>query len=601
MSAAGPLLKAGGQQGGVLGPSLSEQAKDRACALLPLLRAHHLPDGGHLPEQHISHYALAGALLEICKEMTTRAIRDAGYANAQAFYQGVIAVVQEEGLPLPTSYSRLRGKVREYEEHGVAAIVNGRFGNSNAQKIDEQVRAWLVSQYAQPTKPDCAKVTMLYAQAARANDWPLLTESAIYKFLHRADVQQVWYMGRHGKDAWKNRFEHAMRLRGPVFRDAMWTSDGTKLNYFYQDSNGMAALLKVYMVIDVFSEAILGWHVSTTEDFRAQYAAMKMALLTSGHKPLQLLYDGQSGHKKRESQEFFDRATRLHFKAKPYNGQSKPIESLFGRIQKKVMRDRWFFTGQNIGSRRMDSKPNMEFILANKDRLPSLQEVLEFTREDVATWNDGLHHSTGVARMEMYRESTNPQAIPVDFLDMVELFWHRTARPVTYRRDGLRLELGNTRHLFEVYDADGQVDLNFLRQWTNARFTVFYDPEDLSHVRLYRIDDNADLRFIAAAQAKKAYARAAVDLRPGERGEIDKNLQLRKDQADRVRRELDDLRGSSGVDPETLVAIGHLGDKDDLNAAENDLMVPAVPAMPVLITREPTDSDDDDIDPLGML
>ncbi len=47
--------------------------------------------------------------------------------------------------------------------------------------------------------------------------------------------------------------------------------------------------LQVYEVIDAYSEVFLGYSVCETENPRAQYAAYRMALITAGHRPYEVV------------------------------------------------------------------------------------------------------------------------------------------------------------------------------------------------------------------------------------------------------------------------------------------------------------------------
>lgn len=561
------------------------------AADLLVLRAHTLPDGSALPESVVSKCAMACAYLRLVNNTSVKTMRLWGYITASEWYTELLARIIKEKLPLPSKNARaLIAKGREYAKADAMCVVSKKYGNQCARKINEAQSAWIVSMYAQPTKPDTAKVAVLYNAEAKVKGWPSLTENAIYIHLHRPEVKPVWYGGRHGSRALINTYAHVMKLRAPSFRDALWCSDGTKLNYFYRTDNGMQARLQVYLVMDVYSEAVLGYSFSRTEDFKAQFKAAKMALKTSGHKPMQWLYDNQGGHRKAEQQDFFTRVASVHFGAQPYNAKSKPIESLIGRLQQQVMRDNWYYTGQNITAKKLDSRPNMEFIEAmQREHMPSAEEVMRAAAEDVQRWNNMPHPKTGVARMTMYQESTNPQASPVGLFDMVELFYHTTTRPVTYTSQGLTLEVSDHRLQFEVYDLNGMPNAEFLHRYTNARFFVKYDVESLEQVHLYKQDDNGELRRVATAESKRDYARAVVDLRPGERAEIDANLAFRKAQVERWKKDLEDVRNESGIDPETLVELGPRAPKQQLNDAEAELM-----------RRHITD-DYEDIDHLGAL
>ena len=175
-------------------------------------------------------------------------------------------------------------------------------------------------------------------------------------------------------------------------RDSLWYSDGTKLNYFYgyRDENNRYKIgtTQVYVVMDVFSEAFIGYHISPTEDYIAQYNAYRMALQTSGQKPYQITYDNQGGHKKLQAGNFLSQLAHLGIPTKPYNGKSKTIESAFGRFQMQYLKKDWYFTGQNIQAKEEESKANMEFVTANRHNLPSLDGISEAFKKRLNEWNN---------------------------------------------------------------------------------------------------------------------------------------------------------------------------------------------------------------------
>lgn len=111
-------------------------------------------------------------------------------------------------------------------------------------------------------------------------------------------------------------------------RDALWYGDGTKLNLYYKDEDGKVRTTSVYEVIDAYSECLLGFCISDSEDYEAQYMSYRMAIQVSGHKPYEIVYDNQGGHKKLENQEFFKKLCHIHRTTTPYNGASKTIENL---------------------------------------------------------------------------------------------------------------------------------------------------------------------------------------------------------------------------------------------------------------------------------
>lgn len=550
--------------------AIQELVKPRP-ADVEVLEAHTLPDGTHLPHEAVVRYARACAYLHMLCNTPPATRRALGYTTQAGWYRAVAACLEQEQVDLPRSKGALQRKQREYREAGPQAMVSGNWCNANRRVIEGELEDWLVSQYALPTKPPVEVVAQRYQQEAGLRGWPALSTSALHTHLHRPEVKRRWYLGRHGAAEWGALYSHEVKRTPPSCRDAMWCSDGTKLNLFYRTTGKvpMAAKMQVYVVMDVYSEMILGWSLDTNERFTMQQAAMRMALQASRHKPQQLLYDGQGGHKRGEAQDFFSRATALHFPSRPRNAKAKPVESLIGRLQMQVMRGCWHFTGQNIQAKRLDSKPNMEFITAHLDSLPGVEQLPALVEDMINDWNNRPHPKLGISRQAAYTGSSNPQAAPLHLLDMVNLFWHTTARPVRYRKGGLTLQVGEQRHDYEVYTDAGLPDEEFRMKYTGQAFRVKYDLEDMGLVMLY-LDDPQGLRFVAAAQAKRTVAMAVRDLQPGDRAWVDHSLDLRKRELARTGQELKAITDRSGIDAETLIqASAHYTvDKAELARAE---------------------------------
>lgn len=406
---------------------------------------------------------------------------------------------------LPKNPKRLRIKMEDYIQYGYDEILSGKWGNKNTVKITDKVGEWLVAQWSARVPKVIVSMAQLHAEYNREADskgWKKIkSEVAIRDYMYRPDIEEKWHAARYGELSYKEKFTRPHKTRLASFRDSLWYSDGTKLNFYYQDANGIPRTCNVYEVIDVYSECFLGYHISHSEDFEAQFYAFKMAVQTSKCKPYELKFDNQGGHKKLENGGFLTTIARHAVKTAPYNGRSKTIESIFGRFQAGYLKEEWYFTGQNITTNKKESRANMEFILANLKNLKSLEEVKEVYLQHRTAWNNAPHPGTGIPRIEMYRTSTNGKAQEVDFLDMISLFGITTKEASTYRASGITIEVKKKKYEFEVLEADGMPDTDFMRRNVGRKFHVRYDLDDMSIVSLYE-KDASGLRFVAFAQPR---------------------------------------------------------------------------------------------------
>ncbi|MEI3423277.1 MAG: hypothetical protein V8R91_20745 [Butyricimonas faecihominis] len=110
-------------------------------------------------------------------------------------------------MPSPTT--RIR-------EGGYPALFSGKFGNTGARKVDDERLQVLIDLYSDPHKPDYVRVTKLYNEIVLQNEWTIkdkpavISESCVKYNLNIPEVMQVWYLARHGVQAWKNLFGYTI-------------------------------------------------------------------------------------------------------------------------------------------------------------------------------------------------------------------------------------------------------------------------------------------------------------------------------------------------------------------------------------------------------
>jgi len=486
-----------------------------------------LPDGSYLPADKIDEYTNnASVLNEVIKlENDREALKKALGGKTGSVKQSILSTLEKfreyPGHTLPGSWARVQKAIKEYRGNNYETLISGRMGNNNAQKITRaaglQIVALKRSKVPQYTNEQLFNE---FNRIAPEKGWKQLKSiNSLVQFLHKPEIEPLWYDAVHGELAAKQRYTRKHKTEMPSMRDALWYGDGTKLNLYYKayDTKGKLVMCstQVYEVIDAHSEVLLGYHISDSENYETQYRAFRMAVETSGCRPFEVVTDNQGGHKKLESMQFFDRLARVSRRTAPYNPQSKSIEQAFGRFQSQYLHKDWRFTGQNITAKRASSRPDLEFIEANVEHLYTLPELKEAYARYREEWNIGKHPKTNRSRLEMYKDSVNPEARPLVFADMVDIFWKTTDEPSTFTSNGITITIDKKEYTYEVYDSDNLPDLAFRRKNTYRKFIVKYDPLDMSSVRLYTEDKNG-LRFVATAYPYYVTHRAIQEQQPGE-------------------------------------------------------------------------------------
>ena len=473
----------------------------------------------HLTEKMIEEYTINASVLGELEKMAARrqAIRSSLNAPMSGAWDLILdsseRMRESYGHTLPGTLARLKTRLKAWKADGYQSVVSGKLGNSSALKITGDFLKLIVA--LKRSKVPVYTDAQLFEKAneiAEERGWkPIRSLSGMKKWLNSPAVEPLWYDAVYGEQAARQRYGRKHKTALPTRRDTLWYGDGTKLNLYYRDEQGKVRTTQVYEVIDAMSEVLLGYCISDTEDYEAQYHAYRMAIQKSGHKPYEIVYDNQGGHKKLDSDGFIGKICRVHRPTQPYNGESKTIESVFGRFQAQVLHKDWRFTGQNVTAKKASSRPNVEFIEANKDSLYTLEELKDAYAAARKEWNEGVHPATGERRIDMYEKSVNEETQEVTLHDMVDMFWVFTKRMATFTDQGLQVTVKGEKRQYEVCSSPGVPDHEWRRKHTYERFIVAYDPYDFASIRLYTKGTDGSLRFERTAEPYILIHRALQD------------------------------------------------------------------------------------------
>lgn len=473
----------------------------------------------HLTEKMIEEYTINASVLGELEKMAARrqAIRSSLNAPMSGAWDLILdsaeRMRESYGHTLPGTLARLKTRLKAWKSDGYQSVVSGKLGNSSALKITGDFLKLIVAlkRSKVPVYTD-AQLLEKANEIAEERGWkPIRSLSGMKKWLNSPAVAPLWYDAVYGEQAARQRYGRKHKTALPTRRDTLWYGDGTKLNLYYRDEQGKVRTTQVYEVIDAMSEVLLGYCISDTEDYEAQYHAYRMAIQKSGHKPYEIVYDNQGGHKKLDSDGFIGKICRVHRPTQPYNGESKTIESVFGRFQAQVLHKDWRFTGQNVTAKKASSRPNVEFIEANKDSLYTLEELKDAYAAARKEWNEGVHPATGERRIDMYEKSVNEETQEVTLHDMVDMFWVFTKRMATFTDQGLQVTIKGEKRQYEVCSSPGVPDHEWRRKHTYERFIVAYDPYDFASIRLYTKGTDGSLRFERTAEPYILIHRALQD------------------------------------------------------------------------------------------
>lgn len=460
---------------------------------------------------------------------------------------------------VPSNYRKVKERHDRYISHGYESLIHAGYGNKNRNKIVGDIAEWWLAMYSLPNKQSIPEIMRKYNYIRENREWPDLSDAAVALWLAKPEQERIWYIGRHGKEAWTNKFGYTLkRDKSQWFPNIYWAIDGSKLDWVHYEDNalGMAGRLKIDPVIDVYSEKIIGWSYSTSETHIDHFKAIKMAVTNTGRRPYLLTYDQQSGHKAARMQELYSAIvapdTGAHY---PHQSRRKgnPVEGIFSRLQQQVLNQAWFSDKQGMRTKKLDSRPNVEFLKEQKAQLKTRKELEQWWEYCVNKWNSMPHPKfKDQSRSEVYEHAATMES-PIDILDMIPIFWLEETKPIRYRRSGIPMKLAGEIYDFEVYDSSGNVDLEFRRKYVGEKLIIRYDPELLNDgVQLWH-HSSAGKVYVATALPKRAHKNIPVLMTQEDKAVAFQDIAITEKEFARDIKDLLAIQQNTGITPEKLM------------------------------------------------
>lgn len=420
---------------------------------------------------------------------------------------------------LPLSEPRIRQKFNEYKREGYVSLINKNIGNQATRKIGVPEGALLLKLKRSkfPVFTDTQLFDEYNRQAKLRSLTPIKSIVTMRNYLYDPKTELYWHSAVYGERSFKDKYMPTFDTMLPQMPNALWYSDGTRLNLCYKvyderQKRLVARTTDVYEIMDAATEMWLGCYIGDGENFLSQYNAYREVIRTWKVKPYEIVTDNQGGHKKLDKTGFWVKICHIHKTTMPHNGQSKTIESAFGRFQMQVLHKLYNYSGQNITATKKNSHVNMDLIMRNVDELPTLEEMKKIYMDCRDEWNNSVGPLSvgGLTRREMYESIQNPKAEQIDDYQAREIFMLMSQTSVQYAKEGFIFTINNQEYRYMVYDQDGNVDMNFHLQNIGNSFYYRFDPDDMASIELWKVTGSG-VKYAATATPKYKIHRATQE------------------------------------------------------------------------------------------
>lgn len=368
--------------------------------------------------------------------------------------------------------------------------------------IPEEVWQCFMSFYldeAQHPIKACYEYTEMWMRQEAPQFLPLPSYAAFYRKVQTAIPKPVEVLGRQGEKAFRDRCApYIKRTYEGMASNEWWIADNHTFDVQTQGENGGLHRLYLTAFFDARSGIFTGCYVTDAPSSQATLIALRKGILKYGI-PDNIYVDngrefltfdvGGLGHRTKKSQKdkfapppVFERLGIKMTNAIVRNAKAKIIERRFRDVKDRLSRLFPTYTGGNV----VERPERLKKVIKNSDNIPT---DFEFTQavEDILTYymnekpySGAVNSDTGKSRMQVYKDNLSVKRVAAE--EDLNLMLMRSTRSQKVGRRGVHITIAGEKLDY----FNDELILNHIGESVYCR----YDPENISQVRIYDLNDN---------------------------------------------------------------------------------------------------------------
>lgn len=383
--------------------------------------------------------------------------------------------------------------------------------------IPEEVWQCFLSFYldeAQHPIQACYEYTEMWIKREAPQLLPLPAYASFYRKVQTAIPKPVEIMGRQGMKAFRDRCApYIRRTYEDMVSNEWWIADNHTFDVQTKGEKGNLHRLYLTAFFDARSGIFTGCYVTDAPSSQATLIALRKGIMKYGI-PQNIYVDngrefltfdvGGLGHRQKKSTKdkfapppVFERLGIKMTNAIVRNAKAKIIERRFRDVKDRLSRLFPTYTGGNV----VERPERLKKVIKDTDNIPTDYEFTQAV-EDILTYymnekpySGAVSSDSGKSRMQVYREQLKEKRVAAE-LDL-NLMLMRSTRSQKVGRRGVHLTVAGEK--IDYYNDD--LILNHFGESVYCR----YDPEDISKVRIYDLDDNYIMTAPTDNEAVLAY------------------------------------------------------------------------------------------------
>ncbi len=370
----------------------------------------------------------------------------------------------------------------------------------------------------------CLDYTRMWAREKRPDLYPdIPSYSAFYRRLERDLPEGVKVLGREGHKAYNDRCApYIRRVYDGMASNEWWIADNHTFDVMVRDKAGNIHRPYLTAFMDARSGIFTGFHITYNPCSEATLIALRKGIKDYGI-PDNIYVDngrefltfdiGGLGHRKKKPKDgaetfeppgVFKRLGINMTNAIVRNAKAKIIERRFLDVKNSLSRLFDTYTGGTV----VEKPERLKYVL-KKGEIYSDEEFGEYVEMvikyyfNMEPYNGAVEADRGKCRMDVFKEYMGlKRTAPEKELNLMLM---RSSRPQKVTRRGVHLDINGGR--IDFWNDD------FIHLYLDKKVYYRYDPDDLSSVRIYDLEDRYVMTVPADNEAVLSYGASREDVK----------------------------------------------------------------------------------------
>mgnify|MGYP003418712739 FL=1 len=394
-------------------------------------------------------------------------------------------------------------------------------GTSSIQDVVWECFLYFYLDEAQHSIQACIDYTRMWIEKAAPQYLPLPDYSSFYRKVQNSIPKQLEIMGREGMKAFQDRCDtYIRRTYESMFSNEWWIADNHTFDVQTKGKNGSIHRLYLTAFFDARSGIFTGCYVTDAPSSQSTLLALRKGIQKYGI-PQNIYVDngrefltfdvGGLGHRLKKSQR--DRFApppvleRLGIKmtnAIVRNAKAKIIERRFRDVKERLSKLFNTYTGGNV----VERPERLKKVVKNLDNIPTdenftnaVEDILQYYFNE-QQYSGAVSGDSGKTRMQVYKDNLHEKRIASEY--DLNLMLMRSTRSQKVGRRGVHITVAGE----QIDYFNDELKANYFGQSVYCR----YDPENMSTVRVYDLNDNYLMTVPADNEAVREYGASKDEL-----------------------------------------------------------------------------------------